>query len=219
MNLVEPIRRTLLHDELAIRLRSLIYDGDLIPGEKLAEQDLCDRFGVSRTPLREALKVLAGEGLVEIIPNRGARVARLTIADLDEAFPVMGALEALAGELACANIKDSQIIEIRRLHKDMMRHYQSGKLPDYFRVNEAIHDAILDAADNATLAKMKDGLAGRIRRARYRANMSKQRWAQAVAEHGEILSALEDRDGERLGEILKRHLANKLKTVKASLTD
>ena len=141
MNLVEPIRRTLLHDELAARLRSLIYDGDLAPGEKLAEQDLCDRFGVSRTPLREALKVLAGEGLVEIIPNRGARVAKLTIADLDEAFPVMGALEALAGELACANIKDSQIIEIRRLHKDMMKHYQSGKLPDYFRVNEAIHDA------------------------------------------------------------------------------
>ena len=219
MNLVEPIRRTLLHDELAARLRTLIHEGDLAPGEKLAEQELCDRFGVSRTPLREALKVLAGEGLVEIVPNRGARVARLTIADLDEAFPVMGALEALAGELACANITDRQVTGIRRLHKDMVKHYRAGNLPEYFRVNEAIHDAILEAADNATLAKMKDDLAGRVRRARYRANMSEQRWAQAVVEHDEILSALENRDGPRLGNILKRHLANKLETVKASLAE
>lgn len=219
MSLVEPIRRTLLHDELAARLRTLIQEGNFAPGEKLAEQDLCDLFGVSRTPLREALKVLAGEDLVEIIPNRGARVARLTIADLDEAFPVMGALEALAGELACAKITDAQIAAIRRLHKNMVKHYRSGNLPEYFRVNEAIHDLILEAADNATLAKMKDGLTGRVRRARYRANMSDSRWAQAVAEHEEILAALEDRDGQRLGEILKRHLANKLETVKAALTD
>ncbi len=219
MNLVEPIRRTLLHDELAARLRTLIQEGDLAPGEKLAEQELCDRFGVSRTPLREALKVLAGEKLVEIVPNRGARVVRLTIADLEEVFPVMGALEALAGELACAKITDRQITGIRRLHKDMVKHHRAGNLPEYFRVNEAIHDTILQAANNATLAKMKDGLAGRVRRARYRANMSEQRWTQAVAEHDEILDALEDRDGPRLGEILKRHLANKLETVKASLTD
>ena len=219
MSLVEPIRRTLLHDELASRLRSLIEDGELAPGDKLAEQALCARFGVSRTPLREALKVLASENLIEIVPNRGARVAQLTLSDLDEAFPVMGALEALAGELACANITDRQIAEIRRLHKVMVKHYRSGSLPDYFRANEAIHDAILEAANNATLAKMKDGLTGRVRRARYRANMSAGRWAQAVAEHEEILAALEARDGRRLGAILKRHLANKLDTVKAALTE
>ncbi len=217
MSLVEPIRRTSLHDELVGRLRTLIFDGGLAPGEKLAEQELCGRFGVSRTPLREALKVLATEGLVEIVPNRGARVARLTAADLDEAFPVMGALEALAGELACANITEAQLEWVRELHDMMLRHYEAGRLPDYFRANEAIHETILAAAGNATLAKLYEGLAGRVRRARYRANMSPERWAAAVAEHEAILAALEARDGARLGAILKRHLAGKLETVKAAL--
>ena len=219
MSLVEPIRRVSLHDELAGRLRTLIFEGELAPGEKLAEQELCDRFHVSRTPLREALKVLATEGLVEIVPNRGARVAKLTAADLDEAFPVMGALEALAGELACANITEDEIEAIAGLHEAMLMHYEDGRLADYFRANEAIHGMILAAADNATLTKLHDGLAGRVRRARYRANMSPERWAAAVAEHEAILGALEMRDGKRLGDILKQHLANKLETVKAALED
>ncbi|MEL7544592.1 MAG: GntR family transcriptional regulator, partial [Pseudomonadota bacterium] len=90
------VRRS-LHDELIERMRALITDGSLTPGEKVPEKALCAQFGVSRTPLREALKVLAHEGLVELIPNRGATVARLTVEDLDEVFPIMGALEALAG--------------------------------------------------------------------------------------------------------------------------
>jgi DNA-binding GntR family transcriptional regulator len=211
-----PIARASLHDELVARLRDLIVEGELVPGARVPERALCERFGVSRTPLREALKVLASEGLLELLPNRGATVARLTARDLDEMFPVMGALEALAGELACARITDQEVAEIRALHYQMVLHHTRSELPDYFRLNQRIHELIMDAALNATLSRMYRGLAGRIRRARYVANMSKARWNQAVKEHEAILDALDRRDGPALGRILERHLRNKCETVKES---
>ena len=214
-----PIQRRPLHNELADRLRRMIVEGELAPGEKLAEKELCSQFGVSRTPLREAMKVLATEGLVLLTPNRGCTVAKLTLADLDEAFPIMGALEALSGELACRHITDAEVARVRELHERMVRKYEVGALHDYFKLNEQIHQLILAAARNPTLAQMQLGLAGRVRRARYMANMSPARWARAVAEHEKILEALAARDGKRLAVLLKEHLANKLQTVKEALTE
>lgn len=213
----QPIARVTLHDELVARLRDLIVEGELAPGARVPERTLCERFGVSRTPLREALKVLASEGLLDLLPNRGATVARLTPADLDEMFPVMGALEALAGELACARITDEQIAEVRALHYQMVLHYTRKELPQYFRLNQRIHELIMDAAGNAALTRMYQGLAGRIRRARYLANMSMARWDTAVEEHEAILLALSQRDAARLSRILKQHLQNKGETVKEAL--
>ncbi len=214
---VLPIRRRSLHDELVERLRLLIVEGDLAPGSKISEKDLSDLFAVSRTPLREALKVLAREGLVELSPNRGASVAALTLDDLEEAFPVMGALEALSGELACLAITDRELATVERQHAAMLQAYENRDMPTYFKHNQAIHQAILEAARNPTLEQMQNALAGRIRRARYMANMSDDRWAKAVAEHETILEALKARDSERLAVILKQHLANKLETVREHL--
>lgn len=214
-----PIQRRTLHDELVDRLRHMIVEGDLKPGEKLSEKDLSEFFGVSRTPLREALKVLGKEGLVSLVPNRGATVSKLTIADLEEAFPIMGALESVSGELACAHITDAEIAKLERLHNEMVDKYKTGDLKNYFKLNENIHSLILDAARNPTLSEMQRSLSGRIRRARYMANMSAERWARAVAEHEAILAALKERDGEKLGTILKDHLANKLESVRAELVD
>ena len=212
-----PIRRVSLHDELVGHLRDLIVEGALSPGSRVQERELCLRFGVSRTPLREALKVLASEGLLELLPNRGAQVARLTLADIEEMFPVMGAFEALAGELACARIAGEEIAEIRALHYQMVLHHARRELPEYFRLNQRIHERILEIAGNATLSRLYAGLAGRVRRARYVANMTQARWDQAVEEHEAILEALAARDGPRLAKILKAHLANKCETVKESL--
>jgi DNA-binding GntR family transcriptional regulator len=219
IDVAAPIQRRPLHNELVDRLRHMIIEGDLAPGEKLSEKDLCIQFGVSRTPLREAMKVLASEGLVQLTPNRGGTVARLTLADLDEAFPIMGALEALSGELACRNITDAEVARIEELHRRMVRKYEAGALRDYFKLNEQIHQMILDAARNPTLAQMQLSLSGRVRRARYMANMSPARWAKAVAEHEKILAALSARDGKRLAVLLKDHLANKLLTVKDALSE
>lgn len=212
-----PIERQPLHDQLVARLRDLIIEGDLAPGQRVSERELCERFAVSRTPLREALKVLAADGLIQLLPHRGATVARLTVADIEEMFPVMGALEALAGELAADRISEEGIAEVQALHYQMVLHYKRRELAPYFRLNQQIHEKILAAAGNDTLSGIYRGLAGRIRRARYLANMSSARWAQAVAEHEAILKALVARDGPALGKILKDHLKNKCETVKESL--
>jgi len=217
--MAEPVARTTLHEELVERLRGMIFSGELKGGDRVPEQRLCDLLGISRTPLREALKVLGNEGLLELLPNRGARVATLSEDDIDEIFPVMGALEALSGELACARLGDDDLAEIKALHYQMALHHTRRELRDYFRVNQQIHEAILKAARNPTLEAQYTALAGRIRLARFRANMTDARWDQAMREHEEMLAALEARDGRKLSEVLSRHLENKRETVKQAIRD
>jgi len=206
-----------LHGDLVANIRELIIEGDLEPGAKVPERVLCERYSVSRTPLREALKTLASEGLLELLPHRGAWVAQLTANDVDQMFPIMGALEALSGELACQNLTEVQFAEIQALHFQMVLHYTRRQLKPYFQVNQEIHEKILSASANPLLLQMYQTLAGRIRRARYVANMSDERWTQAVKEHEEILNALSKRDGTALSDVLKRHLKNKCETVKSHL--
>jgi DNA-binding GntR family transcriptional regulator len=208
------IPRRSLHDELVERVRRQIVEGVLAPGEKISEKDLCAAYAVSRTPLREALKVLAREGLVVLTPHRGAHVSRLTVSDIEEAFPVIGALEGLAGELACAQATDAEIQQISVLHKKMETAYENRDRQRYFRFNEEIHDALAAAARNPTLDRMREMLDGRVSRARYYANISTARWDQAMKEHMAILDALKARDGVKLGRILQDHLANKLATLR-----
>jgi DNA-binding GntR family transcriptional regulator len=211
------IERSSLHGELVTRLRDLVVEGELTPGTRLNERLLCERFGVSRTPLREAVKVLASEELVALQPNRGAVVTALTRADVRELFEVMGALEALAGELACERIDEARLAAIRALHYQMLLHHARAELHEYFRCNQQIHEKIVEAAGNFVLAATYRSLSGRIRRPRFMANQSHERWDHAVLEHGEILEALVARDGPRLGALLRRHLANKLEAVVAAI--
>lgn len=213
-----PLRRRSLHEELSESLRELIVSGELPPGRKVPEKELCELYGVSRTPLREALKVLATDGLVTLEPNRGAWVSQITRQDLDEVFPVMGALEALAGELACRHITDKEIKAIRSLHDRMVGHYEARELDAYFALNQRIHEAILAAARNDTLTLQYRSLATRVRRARYVANMTPERWKRATEEHVAIMDCLETRDGAGLSAVLKRHLENKQETVRDWLT-
>lgn len=200
-----------LHDEVLARLREFIVEGNLAAGARVPERLLCERFGISRTPLREALKVLASEGLIELLPNRGARVRRIGEREIVELFDVMGGLEALAGRLACERISDPAFAEIERLHHEMYGHYLRRDLHGYFACNQAIHDRIVGAADNATLSATYAGFAGRLRRVRYSANLddNRDRWGEAMREHEEILDALRRRAGAELGDILFRHLRNK----------
>jgi DNA-binding GntR family transcriptional regulator len=216
-----PISRQSLHGAATERLRDMIIQNELAPGQRVPERQLCELLGISRTPLREALKVLAAEGLVELLPNRGSTVAPLTVDDLDRTIAVMAPLEYLAGELAAAHITDEQINEIRALHFEMLACHSRGQLPEYFRLNQAIHANLLAATDNAVLALVWRGLNGRIRRYRFMANLAQDRWDEAVKEHREILPALEARDGARLGELLKSHLlgmAGRLKNGLGELT-
>lgn len=211
---IDSLSRPTLHEELVERLQQMISEGVLVGGDKVPERELCEKLGVSRTPMREALKVLAADGLLILEPNRGARVRVITIEELEEAFPVMGAFEALAGELACQHISEKQLEQLRQSHEHMMRCFEARDMPGYFKSNQSIHEIIMTAAGNETLSAMHQSLASRIRRTRYLANMSADRWQQAVDEHAEILQAIEARDSERLSAILKLHLANKFSTVR-----
>ena len=168
-------------------------------------------FGISRTPLREALKVLAAEGLIELLPNRGARVRQLSRRDLEELFEVMGGLEGLAGRLACESITDEEVAGIERLHYEMYGYYLHRDMHGYFRVNQLIHERIVAASRNETLRATYANFAGRIRRVRYSANFARkrQRWAEAMREHEAILDALRRRAGSELSDILFQHLRNK----------
>ncbi len=215
--LAAPINRATLHEEIVSRLRDMIFDGELAEDSRVPERRLCERFGISRTPLREALKVLASEGLITLLPNRGARVTRLTPEQVDELFPVMGALEALSGELACRHISDEGVAEVRALHYQMALHHARDERAAYFRLNQEIHEKIMEYAANPSLLLVYRSLAGRIRRARYMANANRERWDKAVAEHERILEALERRDGAGLAALLRDHLLNKLDAVKAAL--
>ena len=129
MNLSTPLARPSLHEELVKRLRQAIVEGSLEPGAKVPERELCENLGVSRTPLREALKVLANEGLVILESNRGARISNVTMEELEAAFPVIAVLEGLAGELACERATDDEIAQIVARHHDMFRHYDAGDRP------------------------------------------------------------------------------------------
>ena len=204
-----------LHDGVVDAVRNMVFAGELMGGQRIPEKLICQKLSISRTPLREALKVLASEGLITLLPNRGSRVNRLKAKDVENMFPVMGALESLAGELACKKISDAQIDEVRALHYQMSANHKNGNLINYFDLNQRIHAAIMAATKNTILCELYALLAGRIRMARYRANFSQKRWDQAMAEHEEILDALSTRDSIRLTRMLSEHLKKTCETVKS----
>ncbi len=207
-----------LHEGLLDGVRKLINEGDLLPGARVPERELCARFKVSRTPLRECLKVLAAEGLVDLLPNRGARVATLDEEHLVHLFEVIATLESEGGRLACHRISPAELAEVQGMHYRMYAHFLRQELPGYFALNQAIHSAIMRAAGNPVLMATHAGLAGRITRARYMSNrMRADRWQTAMDEHDAILAALTQRDGNTLGPLLARHLQNKRDIITEAL--
>jgi DNA-binding GntR family transcriptional regulator len=207
------IRRRSLHDELASALRDMIIDGALAAGEKVPEAELCLRFGVSRTPLREALKVVATEGLVTLTPNRGARVAKITPEIVAEIFPIMGQLEAFAGELACRNLSPDALENLEKLHLRMVETFKARNWLAYSKLNRAIHEAIFAAAGNATLSSLYQQLMVRIHAVRFVARQSDQHWHDAVADHEEMMQALRGRNAAALARVMREHLDRKARAV------
>lgn len=208
-----PRARRPLHEEAVDQLRDLIVRGELTPGSRLNERVLSARLGVSRTPLREAIKLLATEGLVHLLPNRGAVAAPIERERIRETLAVMGALESLAGELACAQASEQTVAEIRALHFEMLAMHARRDLDGYFRYNQAIHLKLVEASGNAVLAQTYGQLNANVRRVRYMANLSPERWDAAVKEHEAILAALAAHDAARLKRLLRDHLSAKLATV------
>ena len=209
-----PIVRRTLHDEVVSRVRDMIIEGVLAPGTRIHEGQIGARLGISRTPLREARKALASEGLVDLVPSRGAVVHRFSPKDVEDMLTVLGTLEALAGRLACAHATDEQIREMRRLHDEMMRLYERGDRLDYFKTNQSIHSAFIRLSGNGALVYVHELLQARLKRIRFIGHEGPEKWAAAVAEHEEMIQSLEARDGDRLAAALTGHMSEAWRRVK-----
>jgi len=214
---IAPIRRPTLHDEVVSRLRDLIVEGTLAGGTRIHEGRLCEQLGVSRTPLREALKVLANEGLVDLLPNRGAVVRPVTAKDTRDMLRVLGRLEGLAGELACANATDAEIAELKAVHDRMMALHAAGNTMEYFKLNQQIHGGIVRMARNPTLQSLHETLQARVKRIRFVPHDFGVATEQPLREHERMMEALRLRDGKRLGQLLDEHMEMTWVRVQRSL--
>lgn len=211
------IVRAPLHVQVAERLRVLIDSGELAPGTRLNEIELCNTMGVSRTPLREAIRSLATEGLIELQPNRGAIVSIVSQEDVTEILPIMASLEGLGGRLAAIHMDQSKIAQVRKIHDQMISHYKNNEVAEYFETNRLIHELITEGSGNQTLVDTINSLSAKVRRARFTAQMTKESWAKAVSEHEEMIAALEAQDPDRLEAILVQHVETKRATILGSI--
>src|SRR5260370_26355067 len=193
---------TSLHADVLNQLRDYIVEGHLSPGSRVPERELCERFKISRTPLREALKVLAAEGLIDLWPNRGARVRLFSEADIRNLFEMISGLDFIAGRMACARITDEQIAAIEKLHLEMYTHYLRRELADYFRLNQKIHQGIVDAAANPLFNENYAKLNAVVQRLRYSANLVRRdRLSEALREHEQIGDAVRGQDADVHGSV------------------
>lgn len=211
------IPRAALHEQVTHRLRQMLVEGRIAPGAKLNERELCEELSVSRTPLREAIKTLAAEGLVELLPNRGAIALQLGEADILNTFEVMAGLEGLSGELAAQRIDEDALNEIKAMHFEMKAAYTRRDLSNYYRLNAAIHRAINTAAGNPVLTATYNQVNARLQALRFRSNQDGEKWARAMEEHDQMVAALERRDGAALRTVLVAHLDHKRDVVAEQL--
>src|SRR3954463_11703055 len=200
------IPRANLHEQAAQRLRQMLVENRIPPGAKLNERELSEVLQVSRTPLREAIKMLAAEGLVELVPNRGAVALALSEADVLNTFEVMAGLEAMSGELAAQRITDAELAEIRAMQFEMMAAFTRRDLPSYYRLNARIHSAINAAAKNPVLSATYERINARLHALRFRSNQDEEKWKTAVKEHEQMIEALSTRDTKAMRAVLATHL-------------
>jgi DNA-binding GntR family transcriptional regulator len=205
--------RDTLHQRVAAHLRELLVQGVLQPGDKLNERELCEILGVSRTPLREAIRLLAAEGLVTLEPGRGAFVPVLTQEDIAGAFAVLASLEGLAGEQAAQRITDEELAELRALQHEMQAAFERRDLPAYYRLNARTHDLFSRAARNPILRDIWGHLNSRMHSLRFRSNQDEKKWTHALDEHAQILAALQKHDAVLARQLLEQHLHRKRDAV------
>lgn len=207
------VLRAGLHEHAAERLREMIICGELAPGATLVEAELSQALGISRTPLREALKLLAQHGLVELRANRSACVRSMRPNEICELFEALSGIERIAAELASQRITELELRRLNDLQTEIEQEHNAGRREAYFAANREIHRLIVDAARNAPLAQAHAALLARAEQVRFFALQLEHRWEQSIAEHREILEALRARDAARAGQLLGAHVGHTAETV------
>lgn len=203
-----------LRDVVFNTLRDSILKGELEPGERLMEIHLANKLGVSRTPIREAIRMLEQEGLAVTIPRKGAQVAKMTEKDLQDVLEIRDALDELAVLNACKNMTEDYISQLRSSMVAFKNAADRGNVRDIVEADEQFHNVIYKAADNPKLMVIIQNLKEQMYRYRYEYVKDNANYAQILQEHAEIIAGLEKGDGEYVKEIMHAHLENQVEAVR-----
>jgi DNA-binding GntR family transcriptional regulator len=188
------IKADLLHYQVADRLRDMVVAGDLIPGDSISERELCELFGISRTPLREALKVLVSEDLVRLLPRRGAMVAHISPEMLIEKFQAAKVLEAYAAEFACANSDPQDVEALEELMQKIEASVAKEQVGRYFEATGRFHRNLVEMTGNKTLIKVYSEVMAHLTRARVIGLRSEPNQIEAAKFHRDLLRAIKRQD-------------------------
>ncbi|MBI4984156.1 MAG: GntR family transcriptional regulator [Rhodocyclales bacterium] len=203
-----------LSQQAVEELRRRIASCQLVPGQRLDEAALAAELGISRTPLREALKMLSAEGLVDITPRRGAHVAEMAQDDLEGIFPIMALLE---GEVAREAAQKATPLDLRRLdqlHATLEKYVAAGDVDRYYETNYQFHDALQQVAGNPWLQHVIGDLRKLLRLSRHRSLKLAGRMNDSLNEHRALMDALHKRDAETARRVMKRHLLEQLAALR-----
>ena len=208
-----PIVQKPLYIDVSEQLREMIYQRKLMPGDWIDEMALCNQIGISRTPLREALKVLHAEGLIEIVPRRGSRVNVLDEDGLHELFPVMATLEGLCAYFAVKNLDTDELAELDKLHEKLELLAAEGNVDEYFEVNHRFHRRVQELAHNRWLSRITSELRNVLLLARHRQLQVPGRLQQSLQEHRAIMQAFHAGDAESAQQKMNEHLCQQEKSL------
>ena len=209
-----PLHGSSLHDGVAARLRSMVFERELAPGSFIDELALAAQWQISRTPLREAIKVLAAEGLVDLVPRRGARVVELTDADAEQLFPVMAMLEGRCAHEATLRASADDLAQLQLLHDQLERHAAAQDLDGYYRVNHLFHSLVQALAANRWLDRATGDLRRFMRLWRGRQLKLPGRIDASIHEHRLLLAAIQAGDAQRAERAMHDHLMAQLAALK-----
>lgn len=209
MNAYLPLR-----DVVFQTLREAILKGELKPGERLMELQLASKLGVSRTPIREAIRMLEQEGLAVTIPRKGAEVAKMTEKNMEDVLQIREALDELAVQIACDKMTEQQLVELTFAMKNFENAIQSGNLKKIVEYDVEFHDIIYEATDNPRLVTLLNNLREQIYRYRVEYLKEKENYPMLVKEHEEIVNALKLKKKEDVADAMRKHIRNQAEAVK-----
>jgi len=210
-----PLHRASLHEEVAARLRTMVFERQLAAGARIDELALAREWHISRTPMREALKVLAAEGLVTLVPRQGCRVTELSEDDAEELFPIMALLEGRCAFEAASKAKPTDLKQLRRLHDALEKHAAARNVDGYYRANHTFHSKVQALAANRWLDRATNDLRRFVRLLRGRQLNWPGRIEQSIGEHRALLAAIEGKEPARAEKLMHDHLMAQLAALKA----
>ena len=207
-------KKATYHVQIADMLRDMIMTGKLKEGDKVNEGKLCETMGISKTPMREALRVLSVEGLIRLVPNRGAFVTKPEFEEIAEMFDVMSLLEGFCAHRACEKMTSRKFAHLEKLHAKLEENFERHDQEEYIRVNNQYHSFIQEIAGNRTLNQIVDGLRKKILLYRFQSLNLPDRFASSIREHRDLLEAFRQRDDSRAEALMRQHLQNQTQALK-----